>query len=917
MRHILRTSPTRSVSNAHVEDRASLPLTRRAISGELKALKRGLELRFAIGVFSTLMISLGPLFFMGCEDLTSLSVSESENDHENDQDLRSPPLTSWSCAPQQATPYPAQIPYVGIHGNAANNDFIDCETPGKWRRAWHALRGLGMTQPNTFSPDGQVTYLTSTNPEPDGCRLFALSVESGQYLWCKSYPTKIERASVEVDEDGHLYFTVDDALISLSASGDERWSVRLESIDGRPAGGWGVHFTPQGHVATVTSSGRVYLINRMTGDTMTTFDIASVWPFVSPETFGVDLDPSSLLPESVQADIRAVWGAPSDEEQAAGFGALLGSGEFVDNTVGISARGDIYVIGGGPTPQQGAVVQLRMGGTPDAPTLSAGWYAVTHKGSATTPSISPGDRYMVIGDGAHPSTFLNPEGAQGAVKVYDIDLCDRNEDADPNPEICGLDWSHPLERAPMVGAPAILADGTVILWEMGLTFDAPPSAPDVVAVNRDGVIWASALPDDMDWSSVVTVTRNHVIGSASRVTPSTQGLPGFKLPIETEDRVVVLDRQTGALVWHHTLPDDCAATVTVGPDGSLYVPMLGIFSILAIDERPTLGLIRFIPDETAPNSAPLIDAETLERQMEETQEAPPSGGGSMEMSIPETIAGDDMMEADPSDQRCFAVELNALPTCCDEGPARCVEGDLIPEGFASLLSDCGQGGLCVPESILSAENAIAPVTCSSIGGVPGACLSRCLPTVAQNAALLPQDICASDEICIPCVSPLDGMDTGACGEISCGAATVEDSEGGAEAGGAEMNTPEAEGGAQGGQSTEPPDSPPSCCAGHGTCLSPDLVPEEQNSSLKNCRREGHRELMCVRNDFLDPSWIPQRCMGSSLLSGDYEGVCLSDCLRLPFEFTLDRTPCAEGYVCTPCVRPLSGEPSGAPGCEMP
>ena len=106
---------------------------------------------------------------------------------------------------------------------------------------------------------------------------------------------------------------------------------------------------------------------------------------------------------------------------------------------------------------------------------------------------------------------------------------------------------------------------------------------------------------------------------------------------------------------------------------------------------------------------------------------------------------------------------------------------------------------------------------------------------------------------------------------------------------------------------------PSCCGGTGTCLGSDLIPDEQEDNLRTCRREGHRDLMCVPNDFLDPSWVPQTCTGGGLL-GDYEGVCLPDCLRLPFEFTLDQRPCADGYVCAPCVRPLSGEPSGAPGC---
>ena len=142
------------------------------------------------------------------------------------------------CRPSQKSPYPSQGSYVGIHGNAANNDFIDCETAGSWRRSWHALRGLGMTQPNTFSPDGQVTYVTTTNAQPDGCRLFAIDVQQGQYLWCKrSFPTDIERSAVEVDKDGHLYFTVKEAVISLDALGNERWRSTLTDMNGDPAGG--------------------------------------------------------------------------------------------------------------------------------------------------------------------------------------------------------------------------------------------------------------------------------------------------------------------------------------------------------------------------------------------------------------------------------------------------------------------------------------------------------------------------------------------------------------------------------------------------------------------------------------------------------------------------------------------------------
>ena len=111
-----------------------------------------------------------------------------------------------SCRPMQASPYASGIPYLGVHANAANSDYVDCATPGSWSFGWHSLRGYGMTQPNTFSPDGQVTYMTSTNPEVDGCRLFAIDTRTGQEVWCKPYTTDIERSAVEVTGMGILLY---------------------------------------------------------------------------------------------------------------------------------------------------------------------------------------------------------------------------------------------------------------------------------------------------------------------------------------------------------------------------------------------------------------------------------------------------------------------------------------------------------------------------------------------------------------------------------------------------------------------------------------------------------------------------------------------------------------------------------------
>jgi outer membrane protein assembly factor BamB len=60
--------------------------------------------------------------------------------------------------------------------------------------------------------------------------------------------------------------------------------------------------------------------------------------------------------------------------------------------------------------------------------------------------------------------------------------------------------------------------------------------------------------------------------------------------------ILALDRHTGELIWQAPLPDDGTATVSVGPDGSIYAGVMGFLSIFATEERPDLGLVRFVPE---------------------------------------------------------------------------------------------------------------------------------------------------------------------------------------------------------------------------------------------------------------------------------------------------------------------------------
>src|SRR5688572_30722789 len=106
-------------------------------------------------------------------------------------------------------------------------------------------------------------------------------------------------------------------------------------------------------------------------------------------------------------------------------------------------------------------------------------------------------------------------------------------------------------------------------------------------------------------------------------------------------------------------------------------------------------------------------------------------------------------------------DMSGLEVCCqaEGGEGHCLSE--VPAEVQPFLGACAAGGFCVPDQFLRSGGTEPPADCTAFGG-PGVCLSRCVPQVAENAGLLPPDVCTGDQLCVPCVSPLDGMPTGAC-----------------------------------------------------------------------------------------------------------------------------------------------------------
>lgn len=232
------------------------------------------------------------------------------------------------------------------------------------------------------------------------------------------------------------------------------------------------------------------------------------------------------------------------------------------------------------------------------------------------------------------------------------------------------------------------------------------------------------------------------------------------------------------------------------------------------------------------------------------------------------------------------IDPSALTPCAID--AHCLPNALVPPELASQLAPCADGASkCVPDVFLVTGGAFIPPSCRSMLDAEGRCLSRMLPAVSAQEAFLPQSTCSPAERCVPCYSPIDGTDTMAC-RLSCDPGP-----------------------------TEPPVSLPSCCDGRARCVPNAAIPEPLQETLEedDCEDIQEDAFLCVPNELLDPTHVPPACSADGFLIGPYTGVCLSDCLSFGLQgLFLSEGTCADGYECVPCQNPLSGEPTGAPGC---
>ena len=499
-----------------------------------------------------------------------------------------PPM---ACAVDQPFPY-ADTAYVSNHVGPGNSDYIPCEGPERFQQTWHALQSHAAAQPNTFSPDGRTTYVTTT-PGANGCTVHALDTRTGETRWCRSdFSFAVAAGVVEVDEDGRLYLTHRDTLHALDPTdGATVWSTTLPDSRAAPGLTYGMAFSSDGHIVTQVSDGTVVLVDRAGGEVLATLDVAGVTGFVAP---GSGPLPLALVPDYVWQRFGVLLGSQDVGDIQESITAVFGSsGAFADNTVAVAGR-RIFTVGGGPAPDIGSVVAIDIVGTAERPALELAWAGELAAGSASSVSLWRGGERVIVADG------------QGQVYAFDSAACAGEAGTDDDNLRCAPAWVHPGDGF-VGGSISVDPAGNIYVITTGAGRTA-----DVIALRDAGdraeLRWAMDYGPNEQFTTVLTVTDNLVYGMLTTFEsfgsdPLYVGALPFPIPRRpVTNEAVALDPATGEKVWGVPAPNSSLTELLLGPDGALYLTMAGGAEAFVFDPDapdPVAGLARFDPAPAA------------------------------------------------------------------------------------------------------------------------------------------------------------------------------------------------------------------------------------------------------------------------------------------------------------------------------
>ncbi|GAA3928837.1 hypothetical protein GCM10023085_07720 [Actinomadura viridis] len=142
------------------------------------------------------------------------------------------------------------------HADARNSDYSPVRGAKNLTQAWKRSFPGSIYLGATNDAAGRV-YVTTNGT---GCHLHALDMATGNTVWCSGeVDERAIASSALLDREGHVYLADGEAMHAFDADGSVRWET---PIVGTPLS---AQFTPAGNLIFITHIGRVYVLDRATG----------------------------------------------------------------------------------------------------------------------------------------------------------------------------------------------------------------------------------------------------------------------------------------------------------------------------------------------------------------------------------------------------------------------------------------------------------------------------------------------------------------------------------------------------------------------------------------------------------------------------------------------------------------------------
>jgi hypothetical protein len=209
--------------------------------------------------------------------------------------------------------------WTAVHADSANSDYAPVDGADDVTLAWQRSLGGGVNLGPTIDADGRV-YVTTAAP---GCHLYVLEAATGETIWCSEDVDRFAVASAALlDDEGRAFLADSEAMHAFGTDGNVLWETPIVGVP------LSAQFTPRGRVIFITHIGRIYVLDRATGEPVlapvelipgATFDPATnmrgcllgTAECPSANTPAIDLETGRLFftfwePGAPQAGIRAM-----------------------------------------------------------------------------------------------------------------------------------------------------------------------------------------------------------------------------------------------------------------------------------------------------------------------------------------------------------------------------------------------------------------------------------------------------------------------------------------------------------------------------------------------------------------------------------------------------------------------------------